>query len=77
MQAVPKNGKPAYTVLDMPAAPQLVEVQSIQTINSPEALANAKRQLAQEMGENLIQSYIESLAATVTTQQGIEKISGE
>ena len=77
MQAVPKNGKPAYTVLDMPAAPQLVEVQSIQTINNPEALANAKRQLAQEMGENLIQSYIESLAATVTTQQGIEKISGE
>ena len=77
MKAIPKNGKPAYTVLDLPAAPQLVEVQSIQTINSPEALQNAKLTLTQNMGESLIQDYIEALAATVKTQQGIEKVSGE
>ena len=77
MQAIPKNGKPAYAVLDMPAAPQLVEVQSIQTVGNPQALANAKQTLAQEMGENMIQNYIESLAASIKTQQGIEKVSGE
>jgi hypothetical protein len=54
-----------------------VEVQSIQTINSPEALQNAKLTLTQNMGESLIQDYIEALAATVKTQQGIEKVSGE
>ena len=77
MQAIPKNGKPAYAVLDMPNAPQLVEVQSIQTAGNPQALANAKQTLAQEMGESLIQNYIESLAASIKTQQGIEKVSGE
>jgi len=77
MQAIPKNGKPAYAVLDMPNAPQLVEVQAIQTAGNPQALANAKQTLAQEMGENMIQNYIESLAASIKTQQGIEKVSGE
>ncbi len=75
MNAIPKEGKPAFAFLDIPDMPQLVEVQRIQASDDPELIRSAKLVLAQNNGNALVEAYIDSLRSQVKTQQGIEKLN--
>lgn len=75
MQAVPKNGKPAYAFLEGIGMPEIWEVQTTEAVDNPQALQMARQYLAQGQGNALIEAYINSLRSSIKTQQGAERVS--
>ena len=77
LAAVPKNGKPAYAVLEQAGTPQLFEVQSVDTADAAQMLPAVKQRLAQINGDLLLRGFIEAMRAEIPTEQGGEKLSAE
>ncbi len=78
MRTLPKDGKPAYAVLNLPDSLQLLEVHSVKNAaNDPQALNAAKKQLATFNGNMLADAYIAGLRNTIKTRQGSQRISDE
>lgn len=76
MKAVPKDGKPAYAMLELMGIPQLVEVQEIKPVPSDEAtLKDVKQTLAQISSNDLTLAFINQLRGEIKTQQGVERVS--
>ena len=75
--AQPKNGKPAFAVVERGGMVELVEVKSIATLNDPKILNVIKAEIAQVRGSALAEAYIDSLRAQVPTEQGSQKIADE
>lgn len=76
MKAVPKDGKSAYTLVELVGVPQLVEVQAIKPVEQdPKNLAAMKQSLAQLNGNALIMAFIDGLRAQIKTEQGAERVS--
>ena len=74
---MPKNGKPAYAVLEQAGTPQLFEVQSVDTADAAQMLPAVKQRLAQINGDLLLRGFIEAMRAEIPTEQGGEKLSAE
>lgn len=75
MTTVPKEGKPAYVLLDTQPAPQLVEVKAIESLAGDTQLMQQARQItAQNSGNNLIEAFIDSLQGQIKTQQGSQTL---
>lgn len=78
IKAIPRDGKPAYALLDFGDAPSIIEVQSIKSMaNDTQALANIKTELTMLKGDALANAYIALLQKEIPTKQGAEKISDE
>ncbi|MDK4595843.1 Peptidyl-prolyl cis-trans isomerase D [Kingella kingae] len=75
--AQPKNGKPAFAVVERGGMVELVEVKSIATLNDPKILNAIKAEIAQVRGSALAEAYIDGLRAQVPTEQGSQKIADE
>lgn len=78
MKAVPKNGKPAYTVVELMGVPHLLEVQTSSAITqNAQARTTAKQIFTQIQGDSLLRSYVDSLRSQIKTEQGAEKLSDD
>lgn len=77
MAAKPQNGKPVYLVLDVPPAPQLVEVQSVQDVTDPQSIAAARLMASQYQANALAEALIERLRGSVKTKQGAQTVLDE
>lgn len=76
MQAVPKEGKPAYAVLDLVGVPQIIEVQAIKPIEQdPQTMTAVKQSLAQINGNTLIMAFVDNLRTQIKSEQGAERVS--
>ena len=75
MKAIPKDGKSAFVVLDLPDATEIVEVQKITANHDTDMLENAKAILVQNNANSLAEAYIDSLRSQISTKQGAEKVS--
>ena len=75
MKAIPKDGKSAFVVLDLPDATEIVEVQKITANHDTNMLENAKAILVQNNANSLAEAYIDSLRSQISTKQGAEKVS--
>ena len=76
MSAIPRQGKPAYALIERAGVPEIVEVQSITAPKlSPDMSAMVRNVLMQAQGEARLQAYINSLNSTVKSRQGAEKLS--
>lgn len=78
MQAIPRDGKSAYVLLNIDPAPQLVEVVSIESLaDQPQLLQQARQITAQNNGNNLLDAYLHSLQAQIKTEQGAQTVEGQ
>lgn len=77
MAARPQNGKPVYLVLDVPPAPQLVEVQAVQTPSDKDSLDAARMMAGQYQANSLAEALIEHLRGRIQTKQGAQTVSDE
>lgn len=77
MAAKPQNGKPVYIVLDVPPAPQLVEIQYIQTVTDQQSIAAARQLASQHQANSLAEAFIERLRGLVKTKQGAQTVSDQ
>ncbi|MCG7657174.1 peptidylprolyl isomerase [Wielerella bovis] len=76
MKAMPRDGKSAYTLVDMPNMPVLTEVSAIKTVaDDKQQLAMAHESLSALKGDALAQAYIAILQKEIPTKQGAEKVS--
>ncbi len=78
MATTPKDGKPAYVVLDNLGMPQIVEVQKINDLKGGdgETLKIAKQMIipnAKSVAWR--EAFVDSLSKTIKTEQGTEKVS--
>ena len=78
MAAVPKNGQPAFTLLNMQPALQLVEVQKIEAFGSDNPLLpQAKKFALQNNSNNLIEAFIDGMRGQIKTKQGLQTLNHE
>lgn len=79
MAAAPKNGKPAYVLIDNLGAPQILEIQKIQDIGKQtEAIQMAKTMLIPAgKSEAWQEAYLDYLSKHIKTEQGSEKVSND
>ena len=78
MKAQPKDGKPAYALLQGTGMPQLVEVQSLSEVKpNAEEIAAIKEQLAVIQGNTLIEAYLQKLRQEIPTKQGRQKLEDQ
>ncbi|MDO4433358.1 MAG: SurA N-terminal domain-containing protein [Alysiella sp.] len=76
MATMPKNGQPAYALLDTPTAPQLIEVLAVHNPQADAKLLNEARQAVSQInGNSLIEAYLNSLRAQIKTKEGAERIN--
>ncbi|MBR6877201.1 MAG: peptidylprolyl isomerase, partial [Neisseriaceae bacterium] len=78
MSAVPKNGQPAFALLNMQPALQLVEVQKIEAFGSDNPLLpQAKKFALQNNSNNLIEAFIDGMRSQIKTKQGLQTLNHE
>ncbi len=78
MKAQPKDGKPAYALLQGTGMPQLVEVQSLSEVKpNAEERAAIKQQLAVIQGNTLIEAYLQKLRQEIPAKQGRQKLEDQ
>ena len=78
IRTIPKNGRPAYVLLDMPAGPVLMEVQSLKTAgDKPEEIQAVRQIMTQRGSDQILRGYIDTLRSQLPTEQGNEKIQDE
>lgn len=77
MNAQPKNGKPAYVVVERAGNPEIIEVRSITAPNDPKIINTIKAQLGELHGESIAEMFIDSLRKRIPTKQGAEKVADE
>lgn len=80
MAAVPKNGQPAYVLIDNLGAPQIIEIQSIKQAKNidEQTLTMVKQVLLPVTKRNtMADAFMESLTKIVKTEQGTEKVIDE
>lgn len=76
MQAIPKDGKSAYAILDLVGVTELVEVQSIKPVaHDPQAISSVKQSLAQLNGNALIMAFVDDLRSQIKAKAGAERLS--
>lgn len=77
MAAKPHNGRPAYTVLDIPPAPQIIEIQAIHKPDDAQSQTLARQAAAQYQTNALAEALIERMRGLVKTKQGIQTVSDQ
>lgn len=79
MAAAPKNGRPAYVLIDNLGAPQLVEIQKIQTLDQDDKALDMAKNMLIPTGQSAAwqEAYLDYLSKHIKTEQGSEKVSDE
>lgn len=78
LKARPQNGKPAYTVIKLPQASLLVEVQAVELPADSDAKLAQMRELAgQRTAESFYALYMQYLEKRFPLQSGAQKLNSE
>lgn len=79
MATSPKNGKPAYVLIDNLGAPQIVEVQKIQEFNTQDEMGKMAKEVILPNSKGLAwrEAYLDYLSKIIKTEQGHEKVDDE
>ena len=78
MKTIPKNGKPAYVLIDNLGAPQLIEVQTVKQAAAADAetLSTVKQIMLPVTERNaMAEAFMDNLSKIVKTEQGSEKVT--
>lgn len=78
MKTIPKNGKPAYVLIDNLGAPQLIEVQTVKQAAAAdvETLSTVKQIMLPVTERNaMAEAFMDNLSKIVKTEQGSEKVT--
>lgn len=75
MAAVPKNGKPAYALVEGVEGPELLKVEGIKVAEDAQIKAMMAENTKQSQMDKLLESYLVSLRSQIKTEQGAERIS--
>lgn len=77
MAAAPKNGKPAYVLVDNLGAPQIIEIQKIQDVGGDQQALGMIKTMVLPSAKSLAwqEAYLDYLGKTIKTEQGSEKVS--
>lgn len=78
MQAMPKNGKAAYAIVEIAGRPELIEVQKLENLAGDQGFVSQVREfVTMAQRDALLESYLGKLRQSIPMKQGHETVRDE